>query len=219
MTMGHRVSPWQSRDLTQSAGLQSPRLLHVATLSPTVPSVHTQPWLMAIPSSSPITQDRKKRTVNMGWENPGDQMFKNWSISTPAKALPIRQVDRGEAQEWMTMFSWRGGLKGKPLVRGTGQEWRNNHRVERLRLRFLSCLFQRKLWGRLLIGRAKIFRSGQSSFFLWGSQYRNTNAGQLFILNMMIHALKEWFKIILKIIKKEQDWLRTWSLSFPHKAP
>lgn len=35
----------------------------------------------------------------------------------------------------------------------------------------------------------------------------------------MIYKFKNVFKIILKIINKIQEWLRTWSLNFPHKAP
>lgn len=55
----------------------------------------------------------------MGWENPGDQFFKNWSLSTPAKLSQLgKWTEMKHKNGWPCLVganSWKANLLSKGL--------------------------------------------------------------------------------------------------------
>lgn len=70
-----------------------------------------------------LAKDEGEEGSEQVLENWEDQFFKDQGISNPLPhALLSRRVDKDETEEQMTMFGWKEELKGKPLIKGTGQD-------------------------------------------------------------------------------------------------
>lgn len=151
---GRNYYPHQrGEDGSQSVATEERFDLASETPGPTSTWGHTSPSAPCCPHTAMIdgnaicVNDKwGGGAVNVCWENPEGQFFKNQGISTSSP--PQRQV----VKDWMTTFGRKEELIGKAVIQVAGPEWRENHLDGRLWVRFQRGLFQPSCEGRTLTG-------------------------------------------------------------------